>query len=613
MKAIDRLNEWYFQSDLSEQSSPTVRTALDKLYLGFEYAYSIVNGEKVACDLTIKSCQRFLDDFERKDYNEKIRFNFYAAFHVLFFYAGHICHVKGKLAGKPIDLMDWHCFILISLFGWQSPQFKEDEETGDPVYDEHGNKVPVLNEDGSQSWIRRFKTAYTEVARKNAKSTISSGIGLYMTAYDGEGGAEVYSAATTKDQARIVFGDAKEMIKKSPRLNSRLGHHKLNIHDLETGSKFEPLSSDANTLDGLNIHCGIVDELHAHKTRDVWDVLETATGAREQSLILGITTAGFILDGICYEIRDYSKKVLEKIIEDDTFFAVIYTLDDGDDPFDEKVWFKANPGLGICKKWDDLRRLAKKAKEQVSARPNFLTKHLNIWVRGKSTWMNMDKYTECPVGVGEPEERTIVGIDMAQKIDISSAIKVKQNSLGKISFSCKFWIPEERLENCSKQMAEMYTNWANEGYLTITEGSVIDQDFIMEDIKEWISEDNLEDIAYDPWSATQFALNLAKQGIPTVEVPQTTKNLSEAMKETEARIYAGDVSHDHNPMMTWMMSNVCVKPDKNENIFPQKERVENKIDGAVALFIAMNRVILNEVKVETNISNVLETRGLRSL
>ncbi|EFI5666363.1 terminase large subunit, partial [Escherichia coli] len=235
---------------------------------------------------------------------------------------------------------------------------------------------------GRPVMVRRFRTAYNEVARKNAKSTLSSGIGLYMTGADGEGGAEVYSAATTRDQARIVFEDAKNMVRKARSTLGRLfDFNKLAIYQEQSASKFEPLSSDANNLDGLNIHCAIIDELHAHKTRDVWDVLETATGARLQSLLFGITTAGFNKEGICYEQRDYAIKVLrgynsdvEGAVKDDSYFAIIYTLDEGDDPFDETVWQKANPGLGICKRWDDLRRLAKKAKEQVSARVNFFTK-----------------------------------------------------------------------------------------------------------------------------------------------------------------------------------------------------------------------------------------------
>ncbi|EMO7838256.1 terminase large subunit, partial [Morganella morganii] len=333
---------------------------------GIRYAEQVVAGEIVTGELIRLACQRFLDDLEYGP-ERGIYFMEERARHILDFYQ-FVPHVKGALAGKPIELMPWHTFILINIFGFVIPLV--DELTGEAQYDDDGD--PVL--------VRRFRTAYNEVARKNAKSTLSSGIGLYMTGADGEGGAEVYSAATTRDQARIVFEDAKNMVKKAKSSLGRLFEfNKLAIYQERSASKFEPLSSDANNLDGLNIHCGIVDELHAHKTRDVWDVLETATGARLQSLLFAITTAGFNREGICYELRDYAIKVLRGVVEDDTFFAAIYTPDEDDDPFDESIWIKANPGLGVCKRFDDMRRLAKKAKEQIAARPNFLTKHLNMW------------------------------------------------------------------------------------------------------------------------------------------------------------------------------------------------------------------------------------------
>lgn len=612
-KAFDLLDEWYFSHDLHDSTNELAVKSFEKLYLGFEYAQSIVNREIVAGKYVIAACERMLSDFERDDYDVAIRFNFDEAMKCIYFYTRYIKHVKGKWAGKPVDMMNFHAFIIVNLIGWQRPKWVENEETGEVIFGSDGKPIPKLNDDGQPLWVRRFNTAYDELARKNAKSFLGSGMGLYMTEADGEGGAEVYSAATTKDQARIVFDDAKEMIRKSPELSELMGHHKLNIHHLASASKFEPLSADANTLDGKNIHCGIVDELHAHKTRDVWDVLETATGAREQPLILAITTAGFILDGICMEQRDYAKKILDGIIEDDSYFAVIYTLDEGDDPFDESVWFKANPGLGICKSWEDLRRLAKKAKEQVSARPNFLTKHMNIWVRGETTWMNMDKWEACGNAGDDPTDQMWIGVDLAQKIDISAAIKTKLGLDGKVHVWCKFWIPEERLENCSRQMAELYRNWANEGYLEITDGAVIDQTVIKSDIDEWVVGENLQEVAYDPWSATQFALSLMEDGKPVVEVPQSVKNLSEAMKQSEAMVYSGDVLHDHNPVMTWMMSNVCVKEDKNSNIFPLKERAENKIDGPVAWFTAMSRVILGEIEQQSMLQDHVCRVGLRSL
>lgn len=548
---------------------------------GVRYAERVVAGEIIACKWTILACRRFLDDLEHGP-ERGVYFDEGRAQHVLDFYQ-FVPHVKGRLTGQSIELMDWHTFILINMFGFVIVLI--DELTSEPVLDDDGD--PVM--------VRRFRTAYNEVARKNAKSTLSSGVGLYMTGADAEGGAEVYSAATTRDQARIVFEDAKNMIKKSKLLKRLFGFNKLNIHQERTASKFEPLSSDANNLDGLNIHCGIVDELHAHRTRDVWDVLETATGARTQPLILGITTAGFNREGICYEIRDYSTKVLSGVVEDDSFFAIIFTLDEGDDPWDEANWPKANPGLGICKRWDDLRRLAKKARAQVAARTNFLTKHLNIWVQSESSWMDMARW----LGAGriDPPEQLQqlplwVGIDLSNKIDVAAAIKVWQEPDGSVQVASRFWLPEGRIESAPKHIAELYRKWADAGYLELTDGEVIDHLQIKEELIEWVAGESLREVGHDPWSATQFALALMGEGVPVVEVPQTVKNLSEAMKETEGLVKGQRIRHDHNPVMNWMMANVVCKVDNNGNYFPRKATAEAKIDGPVGLFTAMSRLIV---------------------
>lgn len=570
---------------------------------GIRYAEQVVAGEIVTGELIRLACQRFLDDLEYGP-ERGIYFMEERARHILDFYR-FVPHVKGALAGKPIELMPWHTFILINIFGFVIPLV--DELTGEAQYDDDGD--PVL--------VRRFRTAYNEVARKNAKSTLSSGIGLYMTGADGEGGAEVYSAATTRDQARIVFEDAKNMVKKARSSLGRLFEfNKLAIYQERSASKFEPLSSDANNLDGLNIHCGIVDELHAHKTRDVWDVLETATGARLQSLLFAITTAGFNREGICYELRDYAIKVLRGVVEDDTFFAAIYTPDEDDDPFDESIWIKANPGLGVCKRFDDMRRLAKKAKEQIAARPNFLTKHLNMWVNAESAWMDTGKWDSCPENAPDDELKNYpvwVGVDLSNKIDVTAAVKVYEDPRGQLHMKCKFWLPEDRVVTAPKHIADLYRKWGAAGYLELTDGEVVDHDIIKADILAWCEGEELRELGFDPWSAVQFSRRLAEEGIPLVEVAQTVKNLSESMKTVQADVYSGKFHHDHNPVMSWMMSNVTVKPDRNDNIFPNKSTPENKIDGPFALFTAKSRQMVNGGEQEQSLSDVLSSRGLRSL
>ncbi|EMQ4854949.1 terminase large subunit [Morganella morganii] len=570
---------------------------------GIRYAEQVVAGEIVTGELIRLACQRFLDDLERGPERD-IFFIEERAQHILDFYQ-FVPHVKGALAGKPIELMPWHTFILINIFGFVIPLV--DELSGEAQHDDDGD--PVL--------VRRFRTAYNEVARKNAKSTLSSGIGLYMTGADGEGGAEVYSAATTRDQARIVFEDAKNMVKKARSSLGRLFEfNKLAIYQERSASKFEPLSSDANNLDGLNIHCGIVDELHAHKTRDVWDVLETATGARLQSLLFAITTAGFNREGICYELRDYAIKVLRGVVEDDTFFAAIYTPDEDDDPFDESIWIKANPGLGVCKRFDDMRRLAKKAKEQIAARPNFLTKHLNMWVNAESAWMDTGKWDSCPENAPDDELKNYpvwVGVDLSNKIDVTAAVKVYEDPRGQLHMKCKFWLPEDRVVTAPKHIADLYRKWGAAGHLELTDGEVVDHDIIKADILAWCEGEDLRELGFDPWSAVQFSRRLAEEGIPLVEVAQTVKNLSESMKTVQADVYSGKFHHDHNPVMSWMMSNVTVKPDRNDNIFPNKSTPENKIDGPFALFTAKSRQMVNGGEQEQSLSDVLSSRGLRSL
>lgn len=534
-----------------------------------QYAVDVVTGKVVAGKYAILACQRFLDDLD----NQNFIFDEKKAQRVLEFYPDHIRHVKGDLAGKPYELSDWEGFILINLFGF---------------VDKNG--------------LRRFRTAYIEVARKNSKSTFCSGIALYLTAFDGEGGAEVYSAATTRDQARIVFGDARTMIQKSAPLKKVFGFHKLNIHHMKSASKFEPLSSDAGTLDGLNIHGAILDEIHAHKTREVWDVIETATGARLQPLLVAITTAGFNKQGIGYEQREYVTKVLNGVADDDTYFGIIFTLDEKDDPFDEQNWVKANPNLGRSKQIDDMRRLAKKALEMPAARNNFLTKHLNIWVNAETAWLDMAKWDKLPINTSELSKfPCFIGMDLANKLDIAALVAVFQDGK-KIHYKCKFYLPENQIYNKSRNIGNLYQTWADQGYLILTDGDIIDHEVIEVDLREWLNEFDVKAIGFDPWGSTQLSIRLSAEGAPMVEIPQTVKNLSEAMKEVEAKVISGDLVRDHNPVMDWMASNIVVKLDKNENYFPNKEHPDNKIDGMVALFMGMNRILAGEeVKPEIRI------------
>ena len=371
-------------------------TDKDYISIADKYAHDIVSKKILACDYTIRACQRFIDDVKK---SKTKAFPFKLESETANFICSRIellPHVKGKpWAGTPIQLEPWQIFIIVNVFGWV-------------------HKVTTL---------RRYRTVYIEVPRKNA--TLTSTVALCMLAIDDEPGAEVYSAATTRDQAKIVFEDAQNMARRTAGFRKKYGVQVTAraITVLETGSKFMALSAEGSTLDGLNVHMGAIDELHAHKTRSVFDVIETATGARTQPLLWLITTAGSDQAGICYEQRTYVTKILEKSIDDDTYFGIIYTIDKKDDWLDPGVWEKANPNYGVSVIPDDIARLAKKAEQLPSAQNNFLTKRLNVWVNADEAWMNIKAWEACADSSLKIEDfygRTcFVGVDLASKIDIA--------------------------------------------------------------------------------------------------------------------------------------------------------------------------------------------------
>ena len=548
-----------------------------------QYADDVLSGEIVACRYVILACKRFKDDLEH-GHKRGLWFDERAAQYALDFY-DLTRHVKGELAGQPIELEAWQGFIIANIFGWKW------KETG----------------------LRRFRTAYNEVARKNAKSTLSSGIGLFMTGFDGEGGPEVYSAATSKDQAKIVFGDARRMALGSPALKKRLEILKHDIEDEHLGGRFRALASDADNLDGLNPQLSIVDELHAHKSREVWDVLETAMGARTQPLLWAITTAGFNREGICYEIRGYVVKILEGSIEDDTTFGIIYTLDEGDDWRDPDVWIKANPNLGVSVKPDDIARLAKKAEATPTALNNFLTKRLNIWCNAASAWLNMDDWQDCPNIPDDEYLSTLpcwIGVDLAQKLDLAASIKVFLDD-DQVYVKPRFYLPENAIGRKQGSLGNLYRTWADAGHLTLTEGDAIDYDVIEDDIRADLETYDVQEVCFDPWGAIQISQNLLKDGAPVVHVGMTVKNLSEPMKELESLIIKRRFHHPKNPVLDWNASNVVAKVDANDNIFPRKETADNKIDGVVAVILALSRALLHEP--EPSAARVYASRGIRTL
>lgn len=532
-----------------------------------KYATDVISGDIPASKWVNLACERQLNDLD--DGVDGYHFDENKANRVCKFIE-LLPHVKGEWAGKPIKLEPWQVFILVTVFGW-------------------------VDMDG----MRRFKSVYIEVPRKNAKSTLSSGVGLYLLSADGEEGAEVYSAATTRDQARIVWNDAKRMVERCKGIRSNLGV-KTAAHSIyidRTGSSFKALSRDqGGNLDGLNVHGAIIDELHAHKTREVVDVIDTATGARRQPLIWKITTAGFNRLGICYEERAYLCKILDGIQQDEEIFGLIYTIDDGDDWTEEASWQKANPNWGVSVKPEDIKRKSRKAVEMSSATNNFLTKHLNVWVNADTAWMDMRKWSDCGDETLNIEDfrdcELWSALDLASKTDIAANIKLfrkMQNGQWHYYVFGNYWLPEATIE-----ANPHYQGWARDGLLTETPGEVIDLDWIEEEVREDAKRFNMVECPFDPFQATQLSSHLINDGVNMVEVGATVKNFSEPMKELESLVLQKRLHHDNNPVLEWMVSNVVCHVDAKDNIYPRKEFPENKIDGVVALIMALSRALVKQ-------------------
>jgi len=437
---------------------------------------------------------------------------------------------------------------------------------------------------------------YIEVPRKNAKSTLTAGVGLYMLAADGEVGAECYSLATKREQALAVWTVARFMAKREPKLCHKHGIEvrARSVMAEDGAAHFQALSSDDNGLDGLNPHFAGIDELHAHRTRAVHDVMDSATGARSQPLLWEITTAGSDTSGICFEIRDYNIKVLESTVDDLQQFGIIYTLDKEDieakDFFSETSWAKANPNYGVSVNPLDMRRKSKKAIASPGAQSEFLRKHLDVWTQADSPWMDMAAWAACEDKSLTLEdfrgERCFIGEDLASKVDI--AAKVRVFVVGEMVYIVtaggSFFLPEARVAQATNAS---YVAWVESGYLKTTPGNIIDFDDIENSLREDSKMFEVAGIGYDPHQATRHATALLAEGLPMVEVRQTVLALSEPMKEFEALVLSGKLKHDGNPVLTWMVSNVVAHLDAKDNIYPRKSRLENKIDGAVAVIMAL--------------------------
>lgn len=507
--------------------------------------------------------------------------------HVIAFVEGLCKHHKGEWAGRPLLLEEWQREVLRIAFGW-------------------------MREDGT----RRFRIIYIEVPRKNGKSELSAALGLYLLVADQEPGAEVYSSATKKDQAKIVHDTATAMVRASSELRRFVKVQRNNLSCARLVSKFEPLGADSSTLDGLNPHGNIVDELHAHKDRGVWDVLDTAMGARRQPLTIAITTAGvYDPESIGWQQHEHAVKVLEEAIVDEAFFAFIACADEADDWTAEATWAKANPNFGVSVKPEYLAGQALKAATQPSFTNTFLRLHLNRWTQQQDRWLSLEQWNACdeeltPAAMRAREAalagaRCFAGLDLSTKLDITAlALWFPATH----DLLLRFWCPEETVMQRASRDRVPYDAWVRDGWLTATDGNVIDYDRVRADIVALGERFSIAQIAFDPWNATQLATQLAGDGFETVETRQGYKTLSEPSKEFEKLITSATIRHGGHPVMRWMVSNVGKKEDENENIRPVKTSEKNRIDGVVAAIMALSRAI-----VDPNATSVYEDRGIITL
>ena len=507
--------------------------------------------------------ERFEKDLERTD----LTFDVDKAERVIRF-CELLTHTKGPLANTRIKLEPWQKFIIYNVYGFMRP-------------------------DG----FRRYRYFYCEVARKNGKSTFLAALGLYHLLADGEGGAEVYTAAVKRDQARIVFDMAQGMIRNSSRLSALVDSNKMNVSVLKTMSKLEPLPADARTLDGLNPSLAIVDEYHSHKTSELYNVLKSASGARMQPVQACITTAGFNKLLPCYELRGTVIKLLEGTIEDDSQFGIIFTIDDDDDWNDPNVWIKANPNMNVSVRQDYLEQEYNQAKNNSSEVVNFQTKNLNVWTDASEVWIPSKIWNanEKPFTDDDLEGQIAYGgLDLASIRDITAFTLVFPQDDGSFLIRAWYFIPTDSVIDRSRRDGVPYRTWSDEGHIVTTEGNVVDYDAVAQVIFEAMEKYDIKSIGYDRWNSSQLVVNLLDEGVPMTPFGQGFGSMSAPSKELEKLCFENKLHHNGDPVLRWAVSNVEIERNPAGDIKPSKKRSSEKIDPVVSLVMAIGEHLNDE-------------------
>ena len=504
----------------------------------------------------------------------------------------NLCHTKGTWAGKPFELIDWQEQIIRDLFGTLKP-----------------------------NGYRQFNTAYIEIPKKQGKSELAAAVALLLTCGDGEERAEVYGCAADRQQAAIVFDVAADMVRMCPALSKRvkiLASQKRLIYT-PTNSFYQVLSAEAYSKHGFNIHGVVFDELHTQPNRKLFDVMTKGSGdARMQPLYFLITTAGTDTHSICYETHQKAKDIIEGRKIDPTFYPVIYGADESDDWTDPKVWKKANPSLDITVGIDKVKAACESAKQNPGEENAFRQLRLNQWVKQAVRWMPMEKWDKCAFAVDEDELEGRVcygGLDLSSTTDITTFVLVFPPSLGGaasvprlgdgFATSCcppldeddkyiilpYFWIPEDNLTLRVNRDHVPYDVWERQGYLQTTEGNVVHYGFIEQVIERLGERFNIREIAFDRWGAVQMVQNLEGMGFTVVPFGQGFKDMSPPTKELMKLVLEQKIAHGGHPVLRWNMDNIYIRTDPAGNIKADKEKSTEKIDGAVATIMALDRAI----------------------
>ena len=516
---------------------------------------------------------------------------------VVAFIEDNLTHIKGPDSGKPFILEEWQKRkIFYPLFG------VKEKATG----------------------LRRFKYVYAEIPKKNGKSPLMSALVILMLKYIKDSGAELVSVASSRDQAKIVFGDAKKMIQANPKLNKDF---MLFQNSVVMGNKsYKPLSADVGTNDGGNNNVVIIDELHRFKDRELVDLMEGSMAAKEEPIFFMITTAGSSFTSICWEKHEYAVKVRDGVIKDDRFLPVIYAADKNDDPFSEETWIKANPNYGVSVRKDFMKEQAEKARMSAAYRNNFLRLHLNIWTNVQDVWIPDQIFHRCAAKENRDwlfeklkGSAAYCAMDLSSTTDLSSFTVMIRPDENRDIYPDKFislnwyFLPEEKGQDSADRNNAVYLNWVAAGYIEETPGNVIDYDLIYARIMEVADNFNLVGLAFDPWNSHQIAAKLTDTlGEDRMfKHPQDFKAFTSPVQDFEVTIQKGEYVYDGNPVTRWCMSNTSLKfTSDGKACKPDKSKREQKIDGAVTNIMAYNAA--NKLKDRSG-SYIVETGTITML